>query len=216
MKDREFIACELCKTMTDEKHLLENESFPCAYCKGDHNKFRPSKQFIQFLLRNNYIVRLNRTVKIILGFPGVGKTYAKEYYKCTNVHVLDSDSSNFSKDMFPDNYIDYIKQLIQEKDIDMLFISSHDSVRKAIYNDDFIMNNAAVYICYPDKSLKEDFINRYKNRGNNDNFIQLITDNWDKWIDDIEKEAYFFPLKLQVENDTLLNQIKLLTLNNII
>ena len=213
MKDRQFIACELCRLMTDDKHIIEeSDDFPCKYCWGDHNNFRPSKQFMQFLLRNNYIVRLSRTVKIILGFPGVGKTYAKEYYKGTNVHVLDSDSSNFSKDMFPDNYIDYIKQLIQEKDIDMLFISSHDSVRKAIYEDEYIMNNAAVYICYPDKSLKEDFIERFKNRGNNDNFIELISNNWDKWIDNIENEGYFFPLKLKTTGDTLLKQINLLRL----
>ena len=215
MKDREFYACDLCKTMTDEKHLLENASFPCAHCKGDHNKFRASKQFTQFLLRNNYKLKPFNSVKIIIGFPGVGKTYCKEYFKGGSIKVLDSDSSNFSKDNFPHNYIDFIKEVIYKNDVDILFISSHEDVRKAIYNDDFIMNNAAIYICYPDKSLKEDFINRYKNRGNNDNFINLISNNWDKWIDDIEKEAYFFPMKLQVENDTLFNQIKLLALNNI-
>lgn len=33
--------------------------------------------------------------------------------------------------------------------------------------------------------MKEEFIERYKARGNNDNFINLITSKWESWINDL-------------------------------
>ena len=53
-------------------------------------------------------------MKLISGFPGIGKTYYKQK---SELNVLDSDSSKFSwieKDVrhpdFPQNYIDHIKK----------------------------------------------------------------------------------------------------------
>ena len=146
-----------------------------------------------------------RTIKIILGFPGVGKTYCKEYFKGNDIKVLDSDSSEFPKNDFPNNYIKHIRETIQRNVVDIMFISSHKDVRKAIFNDNFIMSRTSIYICYPDKKLKEDFIDRYKKRGNNEKFIKLISDNWETWIDEIENENYFYPLKLTYKGEYLKN-----------
>ena len=108
--------------------------------------------------------------------------------------MLDSDSSQFSwiKDEngnntkerdpnFPTNYIKHIKDNIGK--VDVIFVSSHDIVRKALNE-----NNINFFMVYPDKSMKEEWIRRFRERGNDEGFIKFISDNWDDFIDEIEKE----------------------------
>ena len=130
--------------------------------------------------------------KIISAFPGVGKTYYHNKHKDT---TLDSDSSNFSwiKDEngnntkvrnpeFPQNYINHIKDNIGK--YEYIFVSSHKDVRNALLD-----NCIFFYIVYPDSTRKDEFIQRYRNRGNDENFIKLVSDNWDSWM----RERRFLP-----------------------
>ena len=141
---------------------------------------------------------------IISAFPGCGKTYASNNYKDDFV-MLDSDSSNFSwlKDAdgkntefrdpdFPNNYIRHIKENIGKADI--IFVSSHANVRKALCDA-----GLKVILVYPDKKLKDEWIRRFKQRGNNEKFIKFISDNWDNFIDEIAHEEYGF-LKFRISN----------------
>jgi len=43
-------------------------------------------------------------------------------------------------------------------------------------------------LVYPDKNMKDEFIERLENRGNNPMFIMLIKDNFEKWIDDLDNQ----------------------------
>jgi len=108
--------------------------------------------------------------------------------------MLDSDSSEFSwvKDSegnntkernpdFPSNYIKHIKNNIGK--VDVIFVSSHEVVRKALAE-----NSINTIIVYPNRSLKEEWIRRFKARGNNEGFISFISRNWDNFIDDIQTE----------------------------
>lgn len=135
---------------------------------------------------------MNKTY-VISAFPGCGKTY---YYNTNNtLKTLDSDSSNFSwiKDSngnntternpeFPNNYIKHIKDNIGK--VDIIFVSSHDNVRQSLY-----ANKIPTILVYPNKSCKDEWLNRFKNRGNDDKFIQFMSDNWDKFIDALDNEA---------------------------
>lgn len=150
---------------------------------------------------------------IISGFPAVGKSQFVKDHK--ELIVLDSDSSNFSwiKDEqgnntkvrnpeFPQCYISHIKENIGK--VDIILVSSHDVVRKALYD-----SNIKYYLVYPSKTLKEEYMNRYVKRGNDYNFIKVVDNNWDKWIEDIENETFPFLIKLwenQYLND-LFNEI---------
>lgn len=144
-----------------------------------------------------------KNTKIISGFPGVGKSYLfntknnNEMFK-----ILDSDSSEFSwiKDEngnntkernpeFPNNYIKHIKDNIGK--VDVIMVSSHDIVRKALKDNDI-----EYYIVYPSKQLKDEYIRRYKERGNNEGFINFISNNWDNFIDDIENDDFPIHIKL--------------------
>ena len=41
---------------------------------------------------------------------------------------------------------------------------------------------------YPDKSKKQEFIERYIQRGSPEGFVNLIKENWNSWIEKIEEE----------------------------
>lgn len=135
---------------------------------------------------------------IISAFPGTGKTYFYEKYKNSDIKVLDSDSSNFSwiKDEngnntternpdFPQNYINHIKENIGK--VDIIFVSSHDIVRQSLYD-----NGIKYIVAYPDNDCKDEYLERYRNRGNTEEFINMMNKNWDKFINSMknDKGAY--------------------------
>lgn len=138
---------------------------------------------------------------VISAFPGCGKTYCFNNYQ-DKYSMLDSDSSDFSwiKDEngnntkernpdFPNNYIEHIKENIGK--VDIIFVSSHEVVREALKE-----NNIKTVIVYPKKELKEEWIRRFKARGNNEGFIKFISDNWDNFIEDIETLDAVFKITL--------------------
>jgi len=112
------------------------------------------------------------------GFPGVGKSH---FYNHSKLKVLDSDSSKFDKAFFPQNYIDHIKANLGK--VDIILISSHDVVRDALVKEglDFTL-------VYPNIDLKDEYIERYKQRGSNEGFIKLVSDNWTEWITQLQNQ----------------------------
>lgn len=117
--------------------------------------------------------------------------------------ILDSDSSLFSwiydengnktdkrNPDFPNNYIQHIKDNIDKQDI--IFISSHKIVREALEKE-----GIKYYLIYPQKDMKDEFIKRFRERGNDEKFIKYQEEHWDEFIDDMNNET--FPYKLILE-----------------
>lgn len=119
-----------------------------------------------------------KNTKLVSAFPGTGKSY---YFKNTSKEVLDSDSSTFDKSDFPANYIRHIKENMGK--VDIILISSHEEVRDAL-----VEAGLDFTLIYPDKSLKDEYIERYKERGNEEGFIKLLDTNWDAWLDDVKTQ----------------------------
>lgn len=115
---------------------------------------------------------------VVSGFPGVGKT---TLFKNTKKSVLDSDSSKFDKSNFPENYINDIKNNIGL--VDIICVSSHLEVREALVDNDI-----SFLLVYPNLNCKEDYIKRYKNRGSDNSFIDLLDKNWDFWIKQLQSQ----------------------------
>lgn len=132
------------------------------------------KNKIKQILREN----TNKDTKLISAFPGSGKSH---YFRNTDKYVLDSDSSKFDKSKFPENYIKHIKNNMGK--VDIIMISSHKEVRDALVD-----NELSFTLVYPDKSLKDEYISRYKERGNDDKFVELLDKNWDTWIGELETQ----------------------------
>ena len=116
--------------------------------------------------------------KVYSAFPGVGKT---TYFNTTEKNVLDSDSSKFDKKLFPANYIDHIERNIQDPKVDMILVSSHKDVRDAL-----LKKGIPYVLVYPQRDIKDEYIQRYKDRGNNDAFVDLLNKNWDNWMDEMD------------------------------
>ena len=116
--------------------------------------------------------------KLYSGFPGTGKSH---FFKYAEGVVLDSDSSNFDKEHFPQNYIDHIKENIGKSDI--ICISSHKEVRDALVD-----NGLHFTLIYPHISLRDEYIQRYIDRGSPQGFIDLISKNWDSWVGELPNQ----------------------------
>jgi len=135
---------------------------------------------------------MKRTV-VVSAFPCCGKTYAFQNYQ-DRYTILDSDSSEFSwvKDNdgkntkernpeFPHNYIQHIKDNIGK--VDIIFVSSHKQVREA-------MTKEGIRFCtvYPKKEMLNEWVGRMYIRGNDENFINFIINNWEEFMREIECE----------------------------
>lgn len=119
------------------------------------------------------MTELNNKTRVIAAFPGCGKSH---FTNNSELLVSDSDSSTFDKKHFPGNYIEHIKQRIADG-YDVVFVSSHETVRKALVDAGIEFT-----LVYPHVSLKDEYIERYENRGSSQNFIDLLSDNWELWI----------------------------------
>lgn len=142
----------------------------------------------------------NMRTAIVSAFPGCGKSFifnkynGEKYNNDKKWKILDSDSSDYSwiKDEngnntkernpeFPNNYINHIKENIGK--VDIIFVSSHEIVRQALKD-----NKIRFFLVFPENNLKDDFIQRYKNRGNDETFINFISNNWNNFINEMENE----------------------------
>ena len=142
---------------------------------------------------------------VISAFPACGKSHMFNNYNGKPYTMLDSDSSEFSwikengintkerDPNFPNNYIQHIKDNIGK--VDVIFVSSHEVVRRALNE-----NSINFFMVYPGKGMKEEWIRRFRERGNDKNFIDFISNNWEKFIDEIEAEEKCLKEKLSWHN----------------
>jgi len=124
--------------------------------------------------------------EVISAFPGTGKSeyirlgegsgYMPQGFAC------DSDSSKFDKSEFPKNYIEHIKRRINDG-YARIFISSHKEVREAL-----VSNEIEFTLVYPEIGLKDEYLKRYKERGSPQSFIDLISEKWDSWINELSNQ----------------------------
>lgn len=136
---------------------------------------------------NNYKKEIEKT-KLVSAFPGTGKSYLFNY---SDKIVLDSDSSKFDKKDFPQNYIKHIKENIGKANI--ICISSHKEIRDAL-----VKNGLWFTLVYPDKNLKEEYIQRFKDRGDKESFINLIYNNWDEWLMQLRNQDNCIHIRLGI------------------
>jgi len=110
--------------------------------------------------------------QIISAFPGMGKT---SLAKSRPGEYRDLDSSQFEGDFL--KYFQGIKLAATEGWTGIL-ISSHDEIRQMLKNSGLFYNSA-----FPWPGRKAEFLENYYNRGNDDEFVERISENWLDWID---------------------------------
>lgn len=146
---------------------------------------------------------MKKKTTIICDFPGTGKKFLVRNCNSIGLTVIDTDIGMFGwtinadtgkKELspdFPENYIKYINEVIDVGETDVLFVDPHKDVREAM-ND----ANISYIFVYPDRSLKQEYIDEFYSRTYDQSFINFIDHNWDRLIDDVE--SYTGP-KLKLE-----------------
>lgn len=124
-----------------------------------------------------------RPGRVFAGFPGVGKSYVTNLWpdECS-----DSDSSAFSwapgkqgqerHPEWPQNYIDHIKQMLEANEI--VFVSTHAEVLEALAEA-----GIAWQLLVPSHNCKEEYLERYAERGSPQSFIDLLSTKWGAFIE---------------------------------
>ena len=153
---------------------------------------------------HNNIANKGKKPILVAGFPGVGKSFI--YQNNTDIKIIDSDSSKYSHTIikpgihsipnkdFPNNYINMIKELMEDTSIDLIMVSTHEVVRNAL-----IKEKIPFTIVYPDKKFKDEYIGRYYKRGSSDSLIKLISDNFENWVDDIGAIDNEYVIKVKLD-----------------
>jgi hypothetical protein len=140
--------------------------------------------------------------RVVSAFPGTGKSHL--YREQHSMVVLDSDSSQYSwvynsdgikvrNPDFPNNYMTHIKEAMEQ--VDLILVSTHKEVRDAL-----VANNISFDLVFPDSSLKDEYIQRYKDRGSDERFIKLMEDNFEKFIDELKNQEGCIKLVLDRPN----------------
>lgn len=138
---------------------------------------------------------------IVCAFPGTGKSTAyadlsflPDYERMSRTELdqipsqpkilYDSDSSNFPKDHFPENYLEHI-QACRGRSADVVqLVSTHDSVTAGL-----AALNILHIIVYPRVEDKDLYLARYRDRGSPEAFITLMDQKWDDFMVSVRKAA---------------------------
>lgn len=129
-------------------------------------------------------IKDSKTV-IISGFPGIGKSKCTSLYQdgYNGDHIMDSDSSTFPKNNFPQNYIEHIYYALNVRQPDILFVSSHEEVRAELVN-----HRWRFILAFPELKLRGEYIQRYTNRESPEAFLKLCFDKWSEWINSCQAQ----------------------------
>lgn len=130
---------------------------------------------------------------VICGYGGVGKTELAKKYS----NVVDLESIfwkwNYHEDIsnnvehykiyndreeninYPYNYIDAIKESINKYDI--VLVAYSDTIIQSLKD-----NHIDFLLCYPTEDSKDIYLQRYKNRGNNEELINIVKETFEEEI----------------------------------
>lgn len=111
---------------------------------------------------------------IICGFAGIGKSYLAK----NQLGVVDLESTPFNKDW--DTYARVAIHMANNGYT--VLLSCHKELR-----DKLKEKKINYLVAIPDKSQKDEYVQRYRDRGNSDDFINMMYDNFEKFVTDIEQ-----------------------------
>lgn len=112
---------------------------------------------------------------IICGFAGIGKStlaFDSDFNYLNNLHIIDLESTPFNNNW--DVYTDVAKHFSDNGYI--VLVSCHKELRETFKN-----KNISYHIVLPHKRLKEEYLKRYKERGNTQEFIDNMDEKWDEY-----------------------------------
>jgi len=124
---------------------------------------------------------MTNNFKIYAVFPGCGKTYL-ETTLFDKYDIIDFDFYNFKyhsgkRTNWLNSYLERLDQL--KSKFDYVLINAVPEILSEIKD--------LTGVIYPHRSLKDEWINRIKQRNPESQFSNTLEQNWDKWIDACEE-----------------------------
>lgn len=155
---------------------------------------------------------------VISATAACGKSYCYNNYNGDPWVMLDSDSSKFGwmtnfhgekvrNPSFVKDYIQHIKNNIGK--VDIIFVSAHEEVRDALEK-----NNIKYFMIHPALRMKDIWLDRMRERGDNENFIKFQKENFEKFILEIKKRDDInfqgtWPTVSEMYRDPIIRRIQL-------
>jgi len=139
---------------------------------------------------------------IVSGFPGVGKTFITQNHD-TELKILDAEKECidfFNSKNFNNEYISFLLKSIY--DFDIIFIPYFQTLIESL-----LLHDVNCIIIYPCETLKTDYIKRFKKRGDCQEFLELVNQNWEirqYEVNELSKNKQLKFLKLKKTNSFLL------------
>ena len=127
--------------------------------------------------------------KIFFTFPGIGAKYFEKnnLKKAIIGYANPLSDAGYTYCNYPDGWISRIKEMIYYNNVDYIYAPIHTSLREAI-KEDKELDDVEKWIIYPDKSLKLEYIERYRERGDDQAYVTHMAEIWDEAIESIENE----------------------------
>jgi|SRR5687767_4990953 len=129
------------------------------------------------------------TTRVISAFPGTGKSYLASISNRNKVVDLDSGDytlgytadGKIRNPDFPNNYLLAVKKQIGKAD--MLFVGCQPETIAALRKEGIPFT-----LAHPERGLKDEYVNRFRKRANSELFINLLSKNWDLFLDFLESQ----------------------------
>lgn len=113
---------------------------------------------------------------IICGYAGIGKSYLAHNFP----NIIDLESTPFEKDW--DRYAKCAKHYSNQGYL--VLLSCHKSIREKICHClDGVPFGERITVV-PNVEDKLEYMKRYQDRGNTEDFIKTQMDNWEKWLNE--------------------------------
>lgn len=129
--------------------------------------------------------------RIICGFAGIGKSVLAKKY----AGVVDLESTPFERDW--KRYATVARHMA--KNGYTVLVSCHKEIREELHS--------GYIVAKPANLDRKEYLQRYKNRGNDETFIKMMDENWDKFIELLPHESEYVLVKNNLE-DTLIQKKK--------
>lgn len=138
-------------------------------------------------------IKLQKSL-VIMGFPGSGKTHFFKNSLISPLRVVDCDMVIDPKDKKGEDYVEFTKTAM-ENGVDVILLISHPWIREALEEAGIMY-----VLAYPSMDQKKSYLERYRERKSSDEFINRVSDKWEKWVQSCVDDEY--PIRIAFPDDS--------------
>lgn len=140
------------------------------------------------------------SIQVFCGFPGVGKSTLfrsiqnrlRHTQEIPDTSVVDFDTNGYRTDPnYPSNYVDGLCELLPH--VNVIFTMAERGIVDAL-----TQQQITHYLIYPHPTLRNEYLERYIDRGDSLPSIRFFRDQWESLLDNLRRvrHPYSIPVEL--------------------